>query len=133
MNKKFFFLLVFILTTIVLLIFNSFLADQNEFVTVLSAGILAVLYVLSGFLMISWAFTKPMKMFMSVVLGGIGIRLILTAIALVLVIKVFAMNISIFLATFGVLYFLFQIVEIYFINKEINNRKLAKLNIVNDK
>ena len=126
MNTKLFLSLIAGITLVVVLILNSFLDHTSQLPTVLSAALLAMVYVISGFFMTNWAFGRPMKMFLTVVMGGIGIRLLITAVVLVVVIKVLQMDAAVFLVTFGILYILFQVVEVYFINKGIQQRKLVK-------
>ncbi|HMV27059.1 hypothetical protein L6Q79_12065 [bacterium] len=124
MSQKLFLMVVSLITVIVLLILNAFIETAQEFRVVLCASVVALAHVLCGFYMTRWAFTKSNKLFMSVVMGGMGIRMMLVGIILVIVYKLVAIDIKLFIVTFGVYYLLFQIVEIYFVNRGLQMKKL---------
>lgn len=126
MSQKLFLINVAIITIVVFLILNAFLATATDLMVVTGAYALALLHVLSGFYMTRWAFSKPTKIFMTVVMGGMGIRLLLVGMILVILIKLIRIDIQLFIVTFGIYYILFQIVELYFINRGLHGKKLAK-------
>lgn len=59
-------------------------------------------------------------------MGGMGIRLMIVAIVLVLMAKLVNMDLKLFVVAFGIYYLLFQIVEIYFINRGLQLKKVMK-------
>lgn len=126
MNQKYFLFTIFVIAVVVLLILNSFLTTSGEMTIVLSGLGLALVHVLSGFYMSRWALAKPVKLFMSIVMGGMGIRLMLVAIVLVLMAKLVNIDLKLFVVAFGIYYLLFQIVEIYFINRGLQLKKVMK-------
>ncbi len=126
MGQKYFLLTVCGITVVLLLIFNSFLTSGQEFVIVLSACGLALVNVLSGYYLARWAFGKPMKIFLNVVMGGMGIRLAVMGAAVFILIRVLTMDVKLFVAAFGIYYLLFQMVEIYFINRGLQLKKVIK-------
>lgn len=117
---------VAIITIVVFLILNAFLATATDLMVVTGAYTLALLHVVSGFYMTRWAFSKSTKLFMTVVMGGMGIRLLLVGLVLVILIKLIRIDIQLFIVTFGIYYILFQIVELYFINRGLHGKKPAK-------
>jgi hypothetical protein len=105
---------------------NSFLTENSEVTIVLGAGGLAVVHVLSGFYMTLWAFKKSMKLFLGIVMGGMGIRMLLIGILIVILAKMVDVDIKLFVVTFGIYYLLFQMVELYFINRGLQLKKAIK-------
>jgi hypothetical protein len=125
-GHKYFLMTVFGITVVVLLILNSFLTGVDQFVVVLSACGLALINVLCGYYMTRWAFRKSMKTFFNVVMGGMGIRLVIIGAVMVVLIRVLTMDVKLFIVTFGIYYLLFQLVEIYFINRGLQLKKVIK-------
>ncbi|KAB2881079.1 hypothetical protein F9K33_02430 [bacterium] len=126
MSQKYFLLTVMTITLVVFFIMNAFLTENNEITVVISACGLALVHVLSGFYMTRWAFNKSMKLFLSIVMGGMGIRMLLVGILIVILVKVVDIDIKLFIVTFGIYYLLFQMVELYFINRGLQLKKVMK-------
>jgi len=125
-NPKYFLFTIFVTTLFVFLIVNSFLTTANEVWIVLAAWALALVHVISGFYMSRWAIAKPAKTFLTIVMGGMGLRMLMVAIAIVVLIKLLNVDVELFVITFGIYYFLFQIVEIHFINRGLQLKKVMK-------
>ncbi len=114
------------ISIVVLLILNAFLESAGEMAAVLSGLGLALAHVLVGFYMIRWAIARPLKVFMTVVMGGIGIRLAVVGMAVVLWVRLVQSEVTLFLTAFGIYYLLFQIVELFFVHRGLQTKKLAK-------
>lgn len=125
MSPKLFLLNVSIITVVVFLILNAFLEKATDLAVVSGAYALALLHVLSGFYMTRWALEKPMKLFMTIVMGGMGLRLLLVGIVLIVLIRLIRIDMTLFIITFGIYYILFQIVELFFINRGLHKKKLS--------
>lgn len=126
MSQKYFLLTVSTITCVVFFIMNAFLTENSEVLIVASACGLALVHVLSGFYMTRWAFRKSMKFFLGIVMGGMGIRMLLIGILIVILAKVVNIDIKLFIVTFGIYYLLFQMVELYFINRGLQLKKVMK-------
>jgi hypothetical protein len=125
-SQKYFLLTVLTITCVVFFIINAFLTENGEITIVLYACGLALVHVLSGFYMTRWAFKKSMKLFMGIVMGGMGIRMLFIGILIVLLAKAVNIDIKLFIVTFGIYYLLFQMVELYFINRGLQLKKAIK-------
>ncbi len=126
MSQKYFLLTVGLITCVVFFIINAFLTENSEVTIVLSACGLAVVHVLAGFYMTLWAFKKSMKLFLGIVMGGMGLRMLLIGILIVILVKLVDIDIKLFIVTFGIYYLLFQMVELYFINRGLQLKKVIK-------
>ncbi len=126
MNQRLFLAIIIGISVSVFLIFNAFLSSIDEITMVATACGISLFHVLSGFYMSRWAFTKSSKLFVSIVMGGMGIRMTMMAILLVLLIQWVHFDVKLFMFTFGIYYVLFQIVEVYFINRGFQLKKAAK-------
>ncbi|MCB0833620.1 MAG: hypothetical protein KDC45_09175, partial [Bacteroidetes bacterium] len=121
-----FLMTVSIITLVVFLILSAFLVDVHEMLIAIGACFLALIHVLTGFYMTRWAINKSARLFMSVVMGGMGVRLLLIAVILVVLIRFLDIDIKLFILTFGIYYLLFQMVEIYFINRGLQLKKVSQ-------
>lgn len=126
MSQKYFLLTVLTITCVVFFIINAFLTENSEISVVAGACGLALVHVLSGFYMTRWAFKKSMKLFLGIIMGGMGIRMLLIGILIVILAKVVRIDIQLFIVTFGIYYLLFQMVELYFINRGLQLKKVMK-------
>lgn len=124
MSARYFWMFLTGITAVVLLILNAFMETAGERYAVLGACGLAVVHAASGFYMARWAMDKPMKLFLSVVMGGMGLRLMIVGIAVVLMIQVLSLDVKLFIITFGICYLFFQIVEVYFVNRGMQLKKI---------
>ncbi len=125
MSTKLFLTVILLITLIVLLILNAFVATAYEMTIVSAACALAWIHVLVGFFMSRWAIDRPAKQFMTIIMGGIGLRLLLVAVVLVIVVPWIRDALQLFILTFAVYYVLFQIVEIFFIHRGLQAKRLT--------
>jgi len=126
MSPRLFTALICLISVIVLLILNAFVTGGTEMGVIASAWGLALIHVLSGFFMSRWAMEKSSRQFMTIVLGGIGLRLMLVAAALFALMPWIRVSLELFIITFVVFYILFQIVEVYFIHRGLQQRRLIR-------
>lgn len=94
-------------------------ADREIVVGVVTGGIISLINVLIGYISVEFAFNKSNATFLKVVLGGMGIRLSLIAVTLILLIKVFDIHLYSLISSMFFFYFLYIIFEIVFVNKKI--------------
>jgi hypothetical protein len=83
---------------------------------------LATINVLLGYAAIAYAFDKSTTTFFKVVVGGMGIRLFLLALALVIAIKVFELNVIALVGAMGIFYTIYLVLEILYIQKKVNSK-----------
>ncbi len=79
--------------------------------------------VLVGYFSIEYAFDKPNPVFLKVILGGMGLRLLLIAAVVIVLIKVFDFHVMSLTAALFFFYFLFMVFEIMSITKKISLKK----------
>ena len=118
-------LIVVVMASAIGLIAYSLVDDPSKSNSIAWASGMGIAYALVGMLMINWAFSRPARLFMAIVFGGIGIRLLSAGIMLVVAIRVLHLDIPIFLSVFGVLYVLLQVVEIFYLNREAKLRRVS--------
>ncbi len=94
-------------------------ADRDVVVGVITGGLISLVNVLIGYISVEFAFDKSNATFLKVVLGGIGVRLLLIAVTLILLIKVFDLHLYSLISSMLFFYFLYITFEIVFINKKI--------------
>ena len=85
----------------------------------LAGALLATLNVLVGYAAIEYSFGKSTTTFFKYVLGGMGIRMLVIALVLVLLIKVFRFHAAALVSTMGIFYVVYLTLEILFIQKKI--------------
>jgi hypothetical protein len=90
---------------------------------VVAGGILATVNVLLGYAAIQYAFGKSTTTFFKVVLGGMGIRLLLLATALVVLIRILGLHAGALVGSMGVCYVVFLTLEVMFIQKKISTKQ----------
>lgn len=95
-------------------------ADREMIVGVVTGGAISLVNVLIGYISVEYAFNKPSATFLKVVLGGMGIRLSLIAVTLILLIKVFQIHLYSLISSMIIFYFLYITFEIVFINRKIS-------------
>lgn len=90
---------------------------------VIASAVIAFLNTLLGVLSIEYSIDKSNKVFMSMVLGGMGVRmgLILVALTILLLNKYHALALSLSLMGF---YVTFLIAELWYVMKELTRRKV---------
>ena len=86
-------------------------------------AVLATVNVLLGYTAIIYASDKSTTTFFKVVVGGMGVRLFILALALVVLIKVFHLHIPSLMAAMGIFYVIYLILEVIYIQKRMNSER----------
>jgi hypothetical protein len=108
----------------VIAIYPLIIYGTPEIITGIVAGsVISLLNVLLGYVAIEYAIDKSNKTFLKAVLGGMGIRLVGSLTAVLILIEVYDIHISSFVASLLTLYFIFMLYEIMFFNKKLSLRK----------
>ncbi len=91
-----------------------------EILRAVTAGaLIATVNVLLGYCAIEYSLVKSTATFFKVVLGGMGIRMLLMAGALVILIKVYNYHVAALVGSLGIFYMVFLILEVLDINRKI--------------
>ena len=85
----------------------------------LIGAFLSTLNVLIGYAAIEYSFGKSTTTFFKYVLGGMGVRMLVMAVLLVLLIKVFQLHAAALVSSMGIFYVVYLTMEILFIQKRI--------------
>jgi hypothetical protein len=85
----------------------------------LIGGLLATLNVLAGYAAVEYSFGKSATTFFKYVLGGMGIRMFVSAVALAILIKFFGVHAGALVGAMGIFYVVFLGLEILYIQKKI--------------
>jgi hypothetical protein len=94
-----------------------------EILAAVSAGaVLATLNVLTGFASIEYSRGRSTTVFFKVVLGGMGLRLLAMAIALVVCMKVLRFHALALVGSLGVLYMVYLALEVLYIQKKVSEK-----------
>lgn len=88
--------------------------------SVIVGAALSTVNILLGYAAIEYSFGKSVSTFFKVVIGGMGIRLLLMAVALVLFIKIFDFHIAALIGSIGIFYVVFLTLEVLYIQKKVN-------------
>jgi len=97
---------------------------SNEIIQAAIAGALfATVNVLLGYAAIEYSLGKSTTTFFKFVLGGMGLRLLLMAVVLVLLVKVFHLHVGALVGSMGIFYVVFLTLEVFYIQKKINNKQ----------
>lgn len=91
--------------------------------SIVAGCIISVLNVFIGYFAIEYAFDKSNKTFIKAVLGGMGIRLVATLTAVLVLIEVFEYHILSFVSSLLIFYFIFLLYEVLYFNKKLSLRK----------
>lgn len=95
----------------------------QEIVTACIAGAaVSYLNVIAGFLAIEYAFDKSFTVFMKAVMGGMGVRMLLSAAALVVMISVFHLHVLALIMSLMLFYAVNLTLEILFLQKKMDLR-----------
>jgi hypothetical protein len=86
---------------------------------VIAGAILATANVLLGYAAIEYSIGKSTTTFFKYVLGGMSIRLLLMAMLLIVLMKVFHFHVAALVASLGIFYVIFLVLEILFIQKKV--------------
>lgn len=96
----------------------------NEIIeAVIIGAILTTVNVLLGYAAIEYSLGKSTTTFFKFVIGGMGIRLFLMAVILVLLIKVFQLHVGALISSMGIFYVVFLTLEVFYIQKKINSKQ----------
>jgi len=82
-------------------------------------GLLSTVNVLVGFLAIEYSFNKSYTTFLKMVLGGMGVRMALMLVALLVLIKVVGLHTAALTVSLLGFYVIFLILEVLFIQKKV--------------
>ena len=96
---------------------------SETILAVIMGAILTTLNVLIGYAAIEYSFSKSTTTFFKFVLGGMGVRMIVMALVLVLLIKAFHLPAGTLVLSMGALYIIFLTLEVVFIQKKVNLRQ----------
>ena len=97
--------------------------DQEILKAVIVGALLTTVNVLLGFAAIEYSFGKSTTTFFKYVLGGMGIRMMVMAGVLVMLIKVFEFNPAALVGSMGALYIIFLALEVLYIQKKVYSRQ----------
>lgn len=89
----------------------------------LAGGIIATLNILAGYAAIQYSVDRSMNTFMKYVLGGMGLRLALMAGLLVVLIGFFGYHPAALVASLGVFYIAYLVLEVIFIQTKLGLRQ----------
>lgn len=106
----------------ILLVAHFGLKSNRSNEIILGYVISLVIFVL-GFISINWSFSRSLKTFMGIVLGGMFLRFVLIGVALFLLIRYANIHLLSFILAFFIFYFIYQIYEIRFINSKLSKGK----------
>ena len=87
--------------------------------------LVSLVNILFAFFSIKWAFNKSTKTFFAVVVGGMGARFLILIVTMFIVWKFVEVPLSAFALSLVLFYLTLQIFEIRFIQKELQNKKIA--------
>ncbi len=108
----------------VLLCYPLLRLGSAEVTTAVALGaILSTVNVLLGYLAIEYSFDKSYTTFLKAVLGGMGLRLLLLLGAMVVLIKLFAVQVAPFTISLLGFYAVFLVLEILFVQQKIVTRQ----------
>ncbi len=97
---------------------------SNEIIQASIVGaIFATVNVLLGYAAIEYSHGKSTTTFFKFVIGGMGLRLLLMAVVLVLLVKVFHLHVGALVGSMGIFYVVFLTLEVFYIQKKINNKQ----------
>jgi hypothetical protein len=108
---------------ILLIVSLYFLARSMLFKEILIGCLLPVACFIPGFYAISWAFNRSFRPFIIAVFGGMLARLLFIGTAFILIAKLTQLHISSLLFSLVGFYTLCLVVELYFINTNIQRRE----------
>lgn len=92
---------------------------------VVSGFLVSLLNIASAFFSLKWAFTRSHTAFFAVVFGGMGFRLVVIIVSLIVIAKMTQIPLGAFVASLIGFYLVLQAMEIRFIQKNIVGRKAA--------
>ncbi len=123
MSIKIFSLSVFIASVMLLLILQIFVSQIGELYIIFIGWGLALIHVICGFLFNRWALEKSPRTFVNAVLGGFAVRMLLIGAGVALLIPFIRLNITLFITSLGIFYFIFQLIELYWVHRGLHPPK----------
>ena len=101
-------------------------ANKIQTYSIIAGYIIGVINALAGFKLNEIAFKKPVKMFMVIVFGGMGIRMMFIAISIVILLYIAKFDEVTLVASVFFFYILFIALEINYLHKkQLLNKKTA--------
>jgi len=89
-----------------------------------AGAILTTVNVLLGYAAVEYSFGKSATIFLKYVLGGMGIRMLLVTLVMLLLIKVYQFNAEALIVSMGIFYVVYLALEILFIHKKVSIKNL---------
>src|SRR5215467_684539 len=108
---------------VLLILSLYFFAKSILFKEIFIGCLLPVVCFIPGFYAISWAFNRPFRPFMIAVFGGMLVRLLFIGTVFILIAKLTQLHIVSLLFSLVGFYTLCLVVELYFINTQIQRRE----------
>ena len=102
----------------------SVYATAFQIYSIITGYIISLVIALVGFFLNKKAYEKSLRSFMVMVFGGIGIRMIITAISLVIALTLLKLDPVVLVLSVMFFYFLFISLEIYFLHRKTGEDKL---------
>jgi hypothetical protein len=89
---------------------------------VIAGAILSTLNVIAGFLAIEWSFKKSHTTFLKAVLGGMGIRLGVMLVLLVVLVRFVGLHAPALVVTVLCFYIVYLVLEIFYIQEKVSRK-----------
>jgi hypothetical protein len=89
----------------------------------IAGAAIATINVLAGYAAIEFSIGKPVTVFLRAVLGGMGIRMGVMAAALVVLIRFFTFDALALVASLGICYSVFLVLEILYIQQTVSRKQ----------
>src|SRR3990172_8237809 len=122
------FILLFILVSIYPV---SVYVSNNQFYSIISGYVIGLLNAIAGYKLNTIALTKSVKSFMVIVFGGMGLRMILIALIILILLYFVKLDEISLVASVFFFYILFVTIELFHLHKNqlrIKNQELASAN-----
>ncbi|MBI5475770.1 MAG: hypothetical protein HY964_03430 [Ignavibacteriales bacterium] len=94
-------------------------AENSTIIAVIFGMILSIINVLLGFLAIQYSIGKSTATFFKFVIGGMGLRLLIFAVVLVVMIKIYSIPSLALISSLGIFYMVFLVLEVLYIQKKV--------------
>jgi len=111
---------------VTLIVVNHF-GDSQLVWAVFCGYLVSLVNILFAFYSTKWVLNKPNNTFFTVVLGGMGVRFLFLLIAALCVWKLTPLPLAGFIISTVGFYLTLQFFEVRYVQKELNNRKVASL------
>jgi hypothetical protein len=94
--------------------------DHEMIVAAISGAVVMTVNVLLGYAAIEYSYGKSTTVFFQYVLGGMGVRMLFMASAVVVFIRLLHLHIGALMTSMVVLYIIFLTLEIFYIQKKVH-------------